>query len=312
MNDVSLYRSHARVLWGRQRAHMEATRRRYTRAGVFGKSKVMRLIGLVEPALLALGLRRRALANTLAVELVEVDVVLPRLPRAFDGYRILQLSDIHVGRVPGLIEAAAAIVRPLEVDLAVVTGDIQSRGHPAAAAAVEHLAPLLDAISARDGILGILGNHDRHDLAEHLELRGVQMLINESIVIERGGERVRITGVDDVNNFYTEAAAEALRGAAMDAVAIALVHSPELADVAADAGYALYLAGHTHGGQICLPGGKPVFTAVQHHRNLATGRWRYGRMTGYTSRGLGVMRRVRFNCPPEVTIVRLCCDQTRD
>lgn len=312
MNDLSLYRSIARADWSRRRAQMEDTRRRHTRAGILSKSRVLRLLGLVEPALLALGLRKRALANTLAVEATEIEIRIAGLPAAFDGYRILQISDIHVGRVPGLIEAATAIVRTLEVDLAVLTGDFQNRGFPAAPGAAEHLAPLLEAIRAADGVLGILGNHDRHDLADHLELRGVRMLINESIVIERGGETLRITGVDDVNTFYTDAAAEALRVAAVGMVSIALVHSPELADVAADAGYALYLAGHTHGGQICLPGGKPIFTATRYHRNLASGRWRYGRMVGYTSRGLGVMRRVRFNCPPEVTVIRLRRGETID
>ena len=285
---------------------MEATRRRYTRAGVYAKSKVLRLLGLVEPAIFALGLRKRALANALAVEVNEIDLAVAGLPDAFDGYRILQLSDVHVGRVPGLIEGAAAILRTLRVDLAVLTGDVQTRGYPAAPHATEHLTPLLEAIQADDGILGVLGNHDRHDLAEHLELCGVRMLINESLFIERGNDRIRITGVDDVNTFYTEYAAETLRTAATrETMSIALVHSPELADIAADSGYALYLAGHTHGGQICLPGGKPVFTATRYHRNLATGPWRYGRMVGYTSRGLGVVRRARFNCPPEVTILRL-------
>jgi len=307
MNDLSLYRSLARHEWRSRRAHMEAGRKRHTRGGVFAKSRLLRLIVLVEPAVAAIGLRRRALANTQALELREVDLTIGGLPEAFDGYRILQLSDIHVGRVPGLIEAAAAIVGGLEVDLAVLTGDIQTRGHPEAAVAAAEIAPLLAAIRANDGILGVLGNHDRHDLPDHLEQRGVRMLINESLVLARDGGRLRITGVDDVNNFFSDDAVRALRAPVEDPipVSIALVHSPELADVASDAGYALYLAGHTHGGQICLPGGKPLLTATEYHQRLAAGAWRYGRMLGYTSRGVGVARRVRFNCPPEVTVLRL-------
>lgn len=305
MNDFSLYQSIAREGWRLRRAEMETTRKRYTRAGVFGKSKLMRLTGLVEPTVALLGLRQRALANALALELREVEVTLAGLPEPFDGYAILQLSDLHVGRIPGLIESAASLVRQIDVDLAVLTGDVQTRGKPDAATALCHLAPLLDAVRARDGLVGILGNHDRHDVADHLERRGVRMLINEDLLIERDVGRIRITGVDDVNTFYTDEAVRALRAPAAEAVSIALVHSPELADVAADAGYALYLAGHTHGGQICLPGGKPLLTAVNHHRNFAAGPWRYGRMVGYTTHGLGVGRRARFNCPPEVTIVRL-------
>lgn len=307
MNDLGLYRSVVRRDWRLQRARMEASRRRYTRAGVFAKSRLLRLIVLVEPAVAAIGLRRRALANTLALELREIDMTIEGLPEAFDGYRILQLSDIHVGRVPGLVEAAAAIVGRLDVDLAVLTGDVQTRGHPSAAAAAAEIAPLLAAVRANDGILGVLGNHDRHDLPDHLEQRGVRMLINETLILERDGARLRITGVDDVNNFYSEDAVRALRAPVEDPVSVsmALVHSPELADVASDAGYALYLAGHTHGGQICLPSGKPLLTATEYHQKFAAGAWRYGRMLGYTSRGIGVGRRVRFNCPPEVTVLRL-------
>ena len=307
MNDLGLYRSVIRRDWRLRRMQMEASRQRYTRAGTFSKSKLMRLTGLVEPAIAALGLRRRALANTLALELNEIDMAISGLPEPFDGYRILQLSDLHVGRVPGLIETAAAMVGGLDVDLAVLTGDIQTRGHPSAAAAATEIAPLLAAVRASDGIVGVLGNHDRHDLPDHLEQRGVRMLVNEDLVLERGGARIRITGVDDVNNFYTEDAVRALRATPETpaAASIALVHSPELADVASDAGYALYVAGHTHGGQICLPGGKPLLTATEYHRKFAAGAWRYGRMLGYTSRGVGVGRRVRFNCPPEVAVLRL-------
>lgn len=305
MNDLSLYRSAARRDWRLRRVQMEASRRRYTRAGVFAKRTLFRLLPLVDPMLAVLGLRRRALANTLALEVNELDMVISGLPEAFNGYRILQLSDVHVGRVPGLIDAAAALVGQIEVDLAVLTGDVQTRGSPSAAVAAAQMAPLLDAVRASDGILGVLGNHDSHDLPDHLEQRGVRMLVNEDTVLERDGARIRITGVDDVNNFYTDDAIRALRTPAAEAVSIALVHSPELADVAADAGYALYLAGHTHGGQICLPNGKPLLTAIEYHRQLATGAWRYGRMLGYTSRGVGVGRGARFNCPPEITIVRL-------
>jgi uncharacterized protein len=307
MNDLSHYRSVVRRNWRLRRAQMEVSRQRHTRAGVVGRSKLLRLTSLVEPAIAALGLRRRALANALALELNEIDMAIDGLPEPFDGYRILQLSDVHVGRIPGLIEAAAAIVGGVDVDLAVLTGDVQTRGYPSAAAAAEEIAPLLDAVRASDGILGVLGNHDSHDLPDHLEQRGVRMLINEELVLERNGARIRVTGLDDVHYFYSDDAVRALHASPEEAVSasIALVHSPELADVASDAGYALYLAGHTHGGQICLPGGKPLLTATDHHRKFATGPWRYGRMLGYTSRGLGVVRRVRFNCPPEVTILRL-------
>jgi predicted MPP superfamily phosphohydrolase len=152
--------------------------------------------------------------------------------------------------------------------------------------------------------LAILGNHDPVEMVEILEARGFEVLVNRSRVVERGGASLRVTGLDDVHNFYTEAARTVL--AASGDGGIALVHSAELADVAAQAGYGLYLAGHTHGGQICLPGGKPVFTQLARCKHAAVGLWRQGRMTGYTSCGLGVSDPpVRFNCRGEVTIFTL-------
>ncbi len=311
MNDLSLYTSAVRSAWHRRRSQMERDGRRFTRAGVFSKPKLMKITAAVGPLAAAMGLRRLALANTLAVGLTQVDVFLPSLPEAFDGYRILLLSDLHVGRVPGLIERAAAVIRDVPADLAVLTGDIQSWGTPAADLAATEIAPLFEATDARDGVFVVLGNHDSHDIVEAVEMLGPRVLINEHRVIQRNAATIRLTGLDDVNNFYTEDAEHALR-AASDDFSIALVHSPEMADIAAESGYALYLSGHTHGGQVCLPGGQPIFTALDFHRHLASGTWSYGDMVGYTSRGIGVARPVRFNCPPEIALLRLRREPARD
>jgi predicted MPP superfamily phosphohydrolase len=155
--------------------------------------------------------------------------------------------------------------------------------------------------------LAILGNHDSEAMADTLEGLGFDVLINRSIVIERGSDRLGVTGLDDVNSFYTEAARQAL-GGSQEACRIALIHSAEMADHAAQAGYALYLAGHTHGGQICLPGGRPVFSTLTRCRHGAVGLWKQGRMTGYTNSGLGVAYPpVRFNCRGEIAIITLRC-----
>ena len=85
-----------------------------------------------------------------------------------------------------------------------------------------------------------------------------------------------------------------------------LIHSAELADVAADAGFSLYLAGHTHGGQICLPGGIPIITHMSCHRHYASGLWRHGSMIGYTTTGIGVSGLpVRFNTRGEAVLITL-------
>ena len=146
---------------------------------------------------------------------------------------------------------------------------------------------------------------DSEAMADTLERLGFDVLINRSIVIERGTDRLGITGLDDVNSFYTDAAHRAL-GDSTEACRIALIHSAEMADHAAEAGYALYLAGHTHGGQICLPGGRPVFSTLTRCHHGAVGLWKQGTMTGYTNSGLGVAYPpVRFNCRGEVAIITL-------
>jgi uncharacterized protein len=126
-------------------------------------------------------------------------------------------------------------------------------------------------------------------------------------VLERAGAQITVTGLDDVHAFYSEAAYAALTEDP-GGFRVALIHSPEMADHAAKANVALYLCGHTHGGQICLRGGKPLVTALTRCRCAASGFWRQGVTQGYTSRGLGSSwPPLRYNCPAEVTIVTLRC-----
>jgi hypothetical protein len=163
----------------------------------------------------------------------------------------------------------------------------------------------LAGVTVRDRRLSILGNHDSTDMAEALERLGFTMLLNNSLVMERHGQRLVITGLDDVHRFYTAAATRALVDAPQG-FRIALVHSAEVADHAAEAGYALYLCGHTHGGQIRLPNGRALVSRLRRCHFGADGEWRSGRMIGYTSRGLGISGApLRFNCPGEMTVITL-------
>ena len=134
---------------------------------------------------------------------------------------------------------------------------------------------------------------------------GLQVLLNQTVTIERKRDVVHVTGLDDVNSFYTEAAHAALRQP-FEGCRIAAVHSPEVADLAARAGVDLYLCGHTHGGQIRLPWGGPLISHLRRYRNYSHGLWRHGDMLGYTSNGAGVSGiPLRYNCPPEVTLITL-------
>jgi uncharacterized protein len=188
----------------------------------------------------------------------------------------------------------------------VLTGDyLWNVGGPFA-----HVLPGLERIAAAArpalGTLATLGNHDPHDMVEPMERIGLRVLLNETIALERDGERLLVSGLDDVSNFYTEEAARTLRQSAAG-FKLALVHSPELAPVAAAAGYALYLCGHTHGGQVCLPNGQPIATGTtKTPRVRALGQWHIGEMVGYTGRGAGTSRLpVRFFSRGEAALITL-------
>lgn len=250
-------------------------------------------------------LHERGRRNALDVRMVEFDIEITGLPPPFDGYRILHVSDTHLDVLPELAEAAHRLLDKTEVDLLALTGDVHGKHHAPVAQSADLLMEALRGVRVHGPRLAILGNHDSVAMAELLGTLGFEVLVNRSTVIERGVDRIRITGLDDVNSFYTEAAHRAL-GAHEGECRIALIHSAEMADHAAEAGYALYLSGHTHGGQICLPGGRPLVTGLSRCRHGAVGLWREGAMTGYTSAGLGVAHpAVRFNCPGEVTIITL-------
>ena len=264
-----------------------------------------RVINATERVFRLAGLHARARRNAADLRLVEVDFAFPDLPAAFDGYRLLHLSDLHVGEVPGLAQVWLDRLSGLRPELVVITGDIQSQAKPPPPEAAAHLAPLLAALEPADGVCAVLGNHDDSTLVEELEKLGVEVLVNQGRTLARGSEHIHLIGTDDVFAFYTPAAEQAL-SAWRDGFRIALVHTVDLVDHAEALGYALYLSGHTHGGQIALPGGRPLATALDRHRHLAKGAWRHGRLHGYTSSGTGTGHpALRLNTRPEATLIRL-------
>jgi uncharacterized protein len=252
-----------------------------------------------------LGLYALGKRNAGAPRLIELTYSFADLPAAFDGYRILHVSDTHFDYLPELAQAARRMLDGVEVDVLALTGDVHGHYRRPIAQSVAPLADMLSSVSVRDRRYAILGNHDPADMAEGLERLGFTVLLNDSHVVERRGQRVVITGLDDVHHFYTPAADQAFV-TAPPGFRIALVHSGEMADRASAAGYSLYLCGHTHGGQIRLPNGRPIFTRLRRCEFAADGEWRHGGMIGYTSRGLGVSGvPLRYNCQGEMAIITL-------
>jgi len=248
---------------------------------------------------------RRGLSNALNLRLTEFDAAVSGLPAAFDGYRILHVSDTHLDNLPAIAEVAKQMLDGIEVDLLALTGDVHGQASHPLSLSVDLLARALSGVCVRDRRLAILGNHDPVDMPEALQRLGFETLVNRSAVLARNGDRVCVTGLDDVHCFYTPEARTALEAKA-EGFRIALVHSPEMADHAAAAGYGLYLCGHTHGGQICLPGGRIVFSQLVRCRHAASGLWQEGNMVGYTTTGLGVSApTVRFNTRGEAAVITL-------
>jgi predicted MPP superfamily phosphohydrolase len=298
----------SRDAWRLRRLDMEARQVKHTPTGARKRrhwpafKALMKLFG---KGLKLAGVYRRGVANALAIQETEFALEFAELPAAFDGFQILQMSDLHVDALPGAFQAALDLAAARPADLCVLTGDYKFRVSGAFDQILPAFEALADRVEARHGILAILGNHDGAGMVEPLEALGIHVLINETATIVRSGSELHLTGTDDVHYFYTDEARNAL-ARAPDGFKLALVHSAELADAAAENGFQLYLAGHTHGGQICLPGGRPIFTHLSCFRQYARGLWRHGAMTGYTSTGVGVSGLpVRFNTRGEIVRIVL-------
>src|SRR5215813_4068726 len=214
------------------------------------------------------------------------------LPSAFCGFTLLHLSDIHADGLSGLSEHLSRRLQDLQVDVCVLTGDYRYKLHGASHNVYPHMEKILASINARSGIVGILGNHDSLEKVPVLERLGVTMLVNQSLPVSHG--------CDDLPG--------ALHGVPEEVFKVLLVHTPELVAEAETHGINLYLCGHTHGGQICLPWLGPVISGANCPRRYVRGAWRHKRMQGYTSAGVGVsVVPVRFFCPPEIVLIELRC-----
>ncbi|WP_309383938.1 metallophosphoesterase [Cerasicoccus frondis] len=270
-----------------------------------GAFKLQKYIPIDDLALLGLtltGLRGRARRNIHAHEIVEQTWELPRLPRAFDGFRLLQLTDLHIDIDARLAATIAAKVRATPHDACVITGDYRNSTDDDYGPSMRLMAPILEAIHAQRW--GILGNHDFIEQVWALEAAGLPILLNEASAITRGDEQLWIAGVDDQHFYGTADFAAARRGVPEGACCILLCHSPEFHTEAAQHDYDLMLSGHTHAGQICLPGGRHVICPVKDlSREYIRGRWQSDKLQGYTSRGTGACGiPARLNCPPEITV----------
>lgn len=257
--------------------------------------------GLIRLALRLSLLHGRGRRNARAIRVETNRVVMPGLPDAFDGFTVMQLSDLHLDMAPDLTHALIEAVRSARYDICVMTGDYRARTYGPCDDTVTRLERLR--LHLNGAVYAVLGNHDSIRLLPALERMGVRVLLNESLMLERGGEHIWLAGIDDPHYFRADNLEKAAAAIADDGVSVLLSHSPEVFRHAAHAGFDLMLSGHTHGGQICLPGGTPLMCNARCPRSLCRGAWRHHGMQGYTSRGSGAsVVDVRLNCPPEITL----------
>jgi predicted MPP superfamily phosphohydrolase len=239
--------------------------------------------------------------NTHKIRLDHHDIPLQGLPTAFDGFRILQISDPHIDINDRFAQTLIDHVRPIDYDMCVLTGDYRARTYGSWEPALKGIERLRAHL--KDPVYGILGNHDSVRMVPALEDMGIRMLLNESVVVERDGHAIHLAGIDDAHFFRVDNIEKAAQAVPHDSISILLSHTPEPYRQAAHADFKVLLCGHTHGGQICLPGRIPLFWDARCPRQLAAGSWRYHQMVGYTSVGCGTsIVNVRLNCPPEITL----------
>lgn len=247
------------------------------------------------------GLYWRGQKNTFKFQLKHHQVSLANLPEAFEGFKILHLSDLHVDMNFDVTCELAKRVKDLEYDICVLTGDYRALTFGDINKTLEGMDILCKQLN--DPIYAILGNHDSIRLVPGLETLGIQMLLNESMPLERNKKKIHLAGIDDAHYFRVDNIHKAAQDIPSAETSILLSHTPEIYKQAAHADFDVMLCGHTHGGQICLPGGIPLTLDAKCPRYMGSGSWKYLNMIGYTSAGAGTsIVNVRFNCPPEITI----------
>ena len=252
-----------------------------------------------------IGLYGRGRRNATRIKLRRHDVISLGIPKAFDGFTILQLSDLHVDMSEGAMIKLATMLPNIEYDLCVLTGDYRAQTFGDYEPALAGMARLCSAI--KRPIYGVLGNHDTIRMVPGLEDMGIKMLLNENLSIERNNQRIYLAGIDDAHFYRVDNIEKAAIGVPSGDFSILLSHTPEVYQQASYADFNLLLSGHTHGGQICLPGRIPITLDSVLPRYMGSGPWEYRDMIGYTSVGAGTsVVPVRYNCPPEITLHRLC------
>nr|WP_249802220.1 metallophosphoesterase [Bradyrhizobium zhengyangense] len=261
---------------------------------------------IIRNVLKVTGLYWRARQNAERILVKRNDMRFKTLPPLFEGFTILHISDLHVDMNKAAMNRLIELVGGMQYDVCVLTGDYRGRTFGPFQPALDGIARL--GTHLKQPIYAVLGNHDTIQMVPGLEAIGIRVLLNECETIVRNDQRIFLAGIDDAHFFRVDNMEKAALSIPRGEFSILLSHTPEVYRQAAHANFDLMLSGHTHGGQICLPGSIPIKLEAVLPRRMGSGPWQYGDMTGYTSVGAGSsVVPVRLNCPPEVTLHHLRC-----
>lgn len=245
-----------------------------------------------------------------SVEVVKLELTLPHLDPAFDGYKLAQISDIHIGtgmtsaRLMRFVEQ----INAQQPDAVALTGDFVTDG-PVAAFASDLIAPLSQ-LKPNDVSVAVLGNHDHWTSPEEvravLRESSIVDVSNKVYTVQRSSVALHLAGVDDYWE-RQDRLEQMLTLLPETGAAILLAHEPDYADFSAPTGrFDLQISGHSHGGQFIIPILHRPFRTPRYSRKYPLGKYQVGAMIQYTNRGLGtILPALRLNCPPEITIFTL-------
>ena len=229
------------------------------------------------------------------------------LPAALEGFRILHISDLHMTkRWHDGYNAAIETIAALDVDVILCTGDIVEDKHTHIPA-MPQVRRLLPAMKSRLGFYSVLGNHDNYKLGRDLRDMGIKMLDGERQEISGAPSPIElIAAPGHRREHFSEGFAARFAPPTQAVPRIVMAHFPDhypkLAPLAPD----IFLCGHTHGGQICLPGGWPIFRHDSSPRALCRGQHRRGNTHYIVNHGFGCsMWNLRLFCPPEIILITL-------
>jgi predicted MPP superfamily phosphohydrolase len=265
-------------------------------------------INLALKAIRAMGSSDFGKPDGFAVETVHLK--LKKLPRAFSGFRVAQISDIHMGGWMNLdrLEHVADLITAQEPDVLAITGDfLKGRSFTQASEQwISDLVKVLSSLGESIPCFAVLGNHDywtNPDAVRAMLRRcGITDLTNAVCALTRENEKLYFCGVDDTRHGNVRLD-DVVAQVEENTAAILLVHEPDFADTSAATGrFELQISGHTHGGQVVIPYFGPL-VLPESGRKYPGGLYKVGDMFQYTNRGVGTDTvAIRINCPPEITL----------